>query len=116
LRASGTKKRRRAASAALSARLIARVSLDPRSDGTIVACFDGHSFGVGKFSPPTASRAQDLRTGLPLDTLASQDEPIDKEVDRLVRRLARHGLLEYGFGYSRDDGDDVVIEPQLADY
>ncbi len=34
----------------------------------------------------------------------------------LVRRLARHGLLEYRFRRSPNGADQVVIEPQVADY
>ena len=41
---------------------------------------------------------------------------IDKEIDLLVRRLARHGLLEYRLGRSRSGEDEVVIEPQVPDY
>ena len=62
-----------------------------------------------------ADRAQDLRVGLPLASFASGRRAIDKEIDVLVRRLARHGLLEYRVGGSRNE-DLVVIEPQLADY
>jgi SagB-type dehydrogenase family enzyme len=82
-------------------------------DGKIDACFDGVSVGLGTFGAATAKRAQALRTGLPLG--GSGGRAIDKEIDRLVRRLAGHGLLEYGFGRSPGD-DQVVIEPQVADY
>ena len=41
---------------------------------------------------------------------------VDKEIDLLVRRLARRGLLEYRLGQLRDDKDQVVIEPQVPDY
>ena len=41
---------------------------------------------------------------------------VDKEIDLLVRRLARRGLLEYRLGPPGDDKDQVVIEPQLPDY
>ncbi len=34
----------------------------------------------------------------------------------MVRRLARHGLLEYRLPGSQNDKDQVVIEPQLGDY
>ena len=34
----------------------------------------------------------------------------------MVRRLARHGLLEYSVAKSRNDEDQVVIEPQVSDY
>ena len=41
---------------------------------------------------------------------------VDKEIDLLVRRLARRGLLEYRLGHARDGKDQVVIEPQVPDY
>ena len=36
-------------------------------------------------------RALKLRTGLPLDSFASGGRALDKEIDLLVRRLARRG-------------------------
>ena len=116
MRAPGTKRGRRAAPATLSARLVGHVTLEARSDGNIVACFDGHSVGLGTFSAGAAERAQHLRTGLPLASFASGRRPIDKEVELLVRRLALHGLLEYRLGRARNGEDQVVIEPQVPDY
>jgi len=43
-------------------------------------------------------------------------DAIDKEIDLLVRRLARSGLLEYRLAHSSDDNELVVIEPQMPDY
>ena len=100
----------------MSARLAAHVTLEAQPDGRIVACFDGHSVGLGELSAGAAGRAQALRTGLPLHALASSRRSVDKEVDRLVRRLARHGLLEYRLRRSRDAAAQVVIEPQVRDY
>jgi SagB-type dehydrogenase family enzyme len=114
LRAPGKKQGRRAAT--LSARLSGHVTLESRADGEILACFDGHSVGLGKFSAAVADRAQDLRTGLPLDAFESGGRTIDKEIHLLVRRLAGHGLLEYRLGRSRNGGDDVVVEPHVPDY
>ena len=108
--------KRHAAPAALSARLAAHVTLEAHPDGRIVLCFDGHSVGSGEVSAAAADRAQALRTGLPLHALASRRRSVDKEVDELVRRLARHGLLEYRLGRSRDGTAQVVIEPQVPDY
>src|SRR5882724_10115111 len=116
LRAAGTKKGRRAAPAALSARLGGRITLEARSDGNIAACFDGHSVGLGKFSTGVADRAQDLRAGLPFRSFASESRSSDKEINLLVRRLAGLGLLEYRLGHSRAGADEVVIEPQVPDY
>jgi SagB-type dehydrogenase family enzyme len=80
------------------------------------ACFDGYSVGLGAFSAGAAQRAPDLRTGLPLASLMQGRRKSDQETGLLVRRLASHSLLEYRLQGSRNDRDQVVIEPQLADY
>jgi SagB-type dehydrogenase family enzyme len=116
LRAPGTKRRRRIPPPTIFARLSGNITLEAQADGSIVACFDGYSVGLGKFSAGAVDSAQDLRTGLPLDSFASDRRTVDKEIDLLVRRLARRGLLEYRLGHSRDDKDKVVIEPQVPDY
>jgi SagB-type dehydrogenase family enzyme len=108
--------RRRASPATLSIRLGAHITLDVRPDGEIAACFYGHSVDLGKFSIGAADRAQKLRLGLPLSSFASGNRKVDKETYLLVRRLARHGLLEYRLGNSRTGEDLVVVEPQLSDY
>src|SRR5712671_6150433 len=108
------KKKNRRATPTARARLAGHVALAARPDGAIDACFDGVSVGLGKFGAAVAKRAQALRTGLPLGALASGGRTIDKDLHRLVRRLAGHGLLEYGFGSPGED--QVVIEPQVADY
>jgi SagB-type dehydrogenase family enzyme len=100
----------------VSARLSEHVSLDAQANGKIIACFGGYSVGLGRFSPAAADRAQQLRTGLPLASFASGGRNINKEIDLLVRRLARHGLLEYRLRRSGTDEDQIVIEPQVADY
>ncbi len=114
MRALRTRRGRGAGAAILSARLVRQVSLAADSKGAIAARFDGHSVVLGKFSAGTADRAQALRTGLPLDSLASRGRGIEKELDFLVRRLARRGLLEYCL--ERSGTDQVVIEPQVPDY
>jgi SagB-type dehydrogenase family enzyme len=116
LRAPGKKKGRRIAPPAISARLSAHITLEADADGNVCACFDGQSDGLGKFSAAAVKRAQDLHAGLPLTSFASGGRAVDKEIDLLVRRLARRGLLEYRLGHSRDDKDQVVIEPQIPDY
>jgi len=113
LRAPGIKRGRRAAT--LSARLSAHVTLEARTDGNIVACLGGYSVGFGQFGAAAADSAQELRRGLPLSSFASQRRSVEKEIHLLVRRLARHGLLEYALGRPRGK-DQVVIEPQLPDY
>ncbi|MDB5609755.1 MAG: hypothetical protein JWP25_6655 [Bradyrhizobium sp.] len=116
MRAPKKKRGRRTAAPTISARLSAHITLEAQADGNIFACFDGYSVGLGKFSAGAVERAQELRTGLPLGSFASDGSPVDKEIDLLVRRLARRGLLEYRLGHSRDDKDQVVIEPQIPDY
>src|ERR1700723_2570477 len=116
MRAPGKKKGRKIRSPAISARLIGHIALEAQADGTIVAYFDGYGVGLGKFSPEAAGRAQELSTGLPLGSFASDGDSVDKEINLLVRRLARRGLLEYRLGNADDDKDRVVVEPQTPDY
>jgi SagB-type dehydrogenase family enzyme len=116
MRAPGKKKSRKISSPAISARLIGHIALEAQADGTIVAYFDGYGVGLGKFSPEAAGRAQELSTGLPLGSFASDGDSVDKEINLLVRRLARRGLLEYRLGNADDDKDRVVVEPQTPDY
>ena len=107
---------RRTARATVFARLRGHVRLEAQTNGEIVAGFDGYSIGLGTFRPRSADRAQELRIGLPLSSFASNSRNIDKEIGRLVQRLASHGLLEYRLGRSRSGEDLVVIEPQVPDY
>src|SRR5262252_10957887 len=101
--------------ATLSARLSAHVTLEARVDGNIVACLGEYSVGFGQFGAGAAAGAQELRRGLPLSSFASERRSVEKEIHLLVRRLARHGLLEYSLGRLHGE-DQVVIEPQLPDY
>ena len=114
MRAPGKKREQRIASPTISARLSAHITLEPHADGIIAACFNGHSVGLGKFSAGVADSAQQLRKGLPLSSFVSSSPADVKEIRLLVERLARSGLLEYRLG--REDGDLVVIEPQIPDY
>jgi SagB-type dehydrogenase family enzyme len=115
LRTPGKRRGRRITPSAISARLSGHITLEAQADETIAACFDGYSVGLGKFNPAVMDRAQELRTGLLLASFAA-GRAADKEIDLLVRRLARHGLLEYRFGHPGADKDQVVIEPQVPDY
>jgi SagB-type dehydrogenase family enzyme len=107
---------RAGAPATVSARLRRHFRLEAQANGEIIACFDGYSVGLGTFGAGAADRAQELRIGLPLSSISSDGRNIDKEIGLLVRRLARHGLLEYRLGRSRNSEDLVVIEPQVPDY
>jgi SagB-type dehydrogenase family enzyme len=114
LRAPAIKSGRRISPAVLSARIGGHVVLETQADGNIAACFDGHSVGLGKFGAGAFDRAQALRTGLALDSFARGRSTAEKEMDLLVRRLAQRGLLEYRL--ANGNKDQVVIEPQTADY
>ncbi len=116
MRAPGPKRVRAAAPARVSARLRDPIRLEAQANGEIVACFNGYSVGLGRFSAGAADRAQELRTGLPLSSFASDSRNVGKEIGLLVRRLARRGLLEYRLGRSRAGEDLVVVEPQVPDY
>lgn len=105
-----------AAPPTVSAQLSAQVTLETRADGEVTACFDGYSVGLGRFSTDAAARARDLHAGLPLASFATSRRNIDKEIYLLVRRLARRGLLQYRLRRLATDEDQVVIEPQAADY
>jgi SagB-type dehydrogenase family enzyme len=115
LRVPGKKKPRQIAPPGISARLSAHIALEADADGSIVASFDGYSVGLGKFSPGVVDRVHELRTGLAIASFAA-GRTADQEIDVLVRRLARRGLLEYRFGHGRAGRDQVVIEPQIPDY
>lgn len=116
MRARRKKSGRRDAPLTLFARLSGQITLKAHADGKVFACFGGHSVGLGKFSARAANRATQLRAGLPLASFAAGSRKIDKESDLLVRRLAGHGLLEYGLRRSASDDDQIVIEPQVPDY
>jgi SagB-type dehydrogenase family enzyme len=114
LAASG-KKQGRKTTPAIAACLSDHVTLEGKADGNVVARFEGYAQGLGKFTPATLKRLPELRTGLPLASIA-RGRAGDKEINLLVQRLARSGLLEYRLGPARGGRDSVVIEPQTADY
>jgi SagB-type dehydrogenase family enzyme len=101
-----------AASRALLVRLSPRVRLQVALTGAMVARFAGAAVSLGRFSVNAASRAQELEDGLPVSVLGLKGQNSDPELHLLVRRLARHGLVEYFF----EGRDAVVIEPQVGEY
>jgi SagB-type dehydrogenase family enzyme len=111
-----TKARRKIVPPVLSARLNARFTLQAQADGRVTAGFEDYAVELGTFSANAMKLARGLRTGLPLASFSAQGNSVEREVDLLVRRLARHGLLEYRLACARGDEDIVVIEPQTADY
>ncbi len=116
MRAPRKKTAQRIAPAAISARLSANISLESGADSDLFARFEGYSVELGKYSADAVRRARQLREGLRLDSFAADDNPVDKEIDVLVRRLARRGLLEYLLVDPLKGDDLVAIEPQVADY
>ena len=98
----------------IAARLSEHVTLEGQADGNVVARFKGFAQGLGKFGAPALKRLGELRTGLPLASISS-GRAADQEINLLVQRLARSGLLEYRLGPARG-GDLFVIEPQVGDY
>ncbi|WP_445222456.1 SagB family peptide dehydrogenase [Bradyrhizobium sp. Pa8] len=84
-------------------------------DGNITAVLGDYSVNLGQFSAAAMDCARRLSTGLPLASFAGKSA-LARDVDALVRRLARQGLLEYRLSSSRNTQDFVVIEPQVPEY
>jgi SagB-type dehydrogenase family enzyme len=101
-------------SAQLLARLTPGVKLEAGADGHIAATFDEKSLPLGAFGPDAAASAALLEKGLPLDPSAPIETDEQKDVDKLLRRLALAGLIEYRL--VREGVDVVVVEPQMRDY
>jgi SagB-type dehydrogenase family enzyme len=111
--------------AAVYARLSGYVALEAQADGNLAVSFDGYPMPVGKFSAAVAKRAKDLRVGLALNDFSRDGNALEKELDVLVRHLARSGLLEYRLAEPRSAKDRdaknsvkdlVVVEPQTPNY
>ncbi|MEJ0074049.1 MAG: SagB family peptide dehydrogenase [Alphaproteobacteria bacterium] len=115
MRAPAATRARRTRPRTVSVRLAGHAALEARPDGHIIVRLDGYSLDAGWFSAGAADRALALQKGQRLSSLESGGRTTGREIESLLRRLARHGLLEYPVGRSRD-ADTVVIEPQLADY
>src|SRR6185369_6565367 len=90
-------------------------SLQMQADGSIAVFVGGYSVNLGQLSPAAMDRARNLTDSLPLASFAGKSA-IEREVDVLVHRLARNGLLEYRLSSPRDGKDLVVIEPQVPEY
>ena len=80
-----------------------------------MAQLSGHRLGLGGFGAAVAERLDDLRVGVPVVALAS-GRPSLRGLGPLALRLARHGLIEFCLKAPRSHEDQVVIEPQTADY
>jgi len=99
----------------IAARLNGRFSLHMQADGSIAAALPGYSVNLGQFSAAAVDRAGQLASGLPLAFLAGKSA-VAREIDVLLHRLARQGLIEYRVFSPRDERDLVIIEPQVAEY
>ena len=97
------------------ARLNGRFSLQVQADGSIAAFVNGYSVNLGQLSKAAMDRARNLTDGVPLASFAGKSA-IAREVNVLVHRLARHGLLQYRLSSPRDGQDLVIIEPQVPEY
>ena len=95
-------------------RLNPLVALETQPDGSIAAHVEGYSEPLGTFSAAAAERALELQAGLPLPR--SEGDAVEREVERLMRQLARRGLLEYRLARTGDANNLVTIEPQTPDY
>jgi SagB-type dehydrogenase family enzyme len=91
------------------------VALEADAAGQIVAQFNGYWFSLGTFGRGVVDSLPDLRVGVPLIAFAAGRRNL-RELGPLARRLAKHGLLEFCLKAPRNDEDQVVIEPQTADY
>lgn len=115
MRAPARKRSRPAPRSSLCARLCPHVSLEADAGGGVVAQFDGYRVSLGGFGRSVGERLDDLRSGVPLASLGS-GRPSISGLGPLALRLARHGLLEFCLKAPRSRDDEVVIEPQTADY
>jgi SagB-type dehydrogenase family enzyme len=91
------------------------VALEADAAGQVVAQLNGHWLSLGGFGRSAADSLHDLRVGVPLVALASGGRNV-RGLGPLARRLAKHGLLEFCLKAPRKREDQVVIEPQTADY
>jgi SagB-type dehydrogenase family enzyme len=99
----------------IAVRLNRQISPQMQSDGSFAASVDGNPVNLGHLSPAAMERARGLTEGLPLASFAGRSA-VAREVDGLVHRLARHGLVEYSLFLPRDAQAVVVIEPQIPEY
>jgi SagB-type dehydrogenase family enzyme len=100
--------------AVLLARLTPGVELKVGADGQLAAFFDDNSVPFDASGAAAARAAAALVEGLPLAPSEPGDAAARNEVEKLVRRLSIHGLVEYRL--ARDGVDIVVVEPQMRDY
>lgn len=100
--------------AKLFARLNPGVALERGAEGRLSAHFDGERLSLGIFGEVALSRAAELETGLQLAATTGADG--EREIQKLLGRLAQFGLVEYRLARARNGPDLVVVEAQMRDY
>ena len=115
MRAPKKKPARKAAAPVLAARVNDHVTLDVYDNGKVGAFFDGYAIEIGHIGTGTVKRARELSEGLRIASFSPARKAADQEIEALVRRLARSGLLEYRLVPPRGP-ELVAIEPQTQDY
>ncbi len=113
MRTAGTKSRQAAVSPALSVRLGSWARVEAQASGAIVALFQEDSANLGKYGASAVQCLQQLRTGIPLASVAPVSQNADKEIELLVRRLALYGLLEYRIGRP-DNGRKLIVSSRRS--
>jgi SagB-type dehydrogenase family enzyme len=106
---------RQLAAPMLSVRLAPRVMLESWSNGHLGAVAGFYPLDLGRLSEGGKKRALALKDGLRIGALAGKT-PSDQEIARVVRMLARQGLVEYPLTRRADGHEFAVVEPQMPDY
>ncbi|ACA18332.1 conserved hypothetical protein [Methylobacterium sp. 4-46] len=104
-----------ASPATLSVRLRRHIALDAGAGGEILVRVEHQEISLGRFDECVVERMRALSAGLPVGALVASPDRVDRDVLRLVQRLARSGLVEYSLA-GADHRGEVVIEPQVPDY
>jgi len=106
---------RKATAPVLCARVNDQVTLDVYDNGKVGAFFDGYGIEIGHITTSAVAGARKLSEGLPITSFSPARKAVDREIEALVRRLGRSGLLEYRLVPPRGSAP-VAIEPQVPDY
>jgi SagB-type dehydrogenase family enzyme len=99
----------------LSVRASPRVALENWSNGHLGAVVDFYPLDLGRPSEGARKRVLALKDGIGLAALGGT-ATADQEVARVVRLLARQGLVEYALAPKTEASEIAIIEPQTADY
>ena len=64
---------RKTATPVLAAHVVEHITLEGQADGNVVALIEGYAQSFGKFTPAISKRLVELRSGLPLSSIAGSD-------------------------------------------